>query len=123
MRTFQNSSKFSLCLNQLMTQLHRCQRLLTKETTIEETIGSPSSSKRRPPTRIAIFQPFLVIFLPSMFSTFKKNEVQTVILQCQLVLNLNWFKSYDTKCKYFHFWTWLNRKKIATDKCHNVWTN
>ena len=34
---------------------------------------------------------------------FHKTEVQTVILRCFMVLNLNWFKSYDTKCTYFHF--------------------
>ena len=28
-----------------------------------------------------------------------KTEVQTVILRCLLSLNLNWYNSYDTKCK------------------------
>ena len=34
---------------------------------------------------------------------FNKTEVLTVILRCLMCLNVNWFKSYDTKCKYFYF--------------------
>ena len=34
---------------------------------------------------------------------FHKTEVQMVILRCLTGLNSNWFKSYDTKHKYFHF--------------------
>ena len=34
---------------------------------------------------------------------FHKTEVQTVILRCLMGLNLNWLKSYDKECKYFHF--------------------
>ena len=34
---------------------------------------------------------------------FHKTEVQTVILRCWMGLYLNWFKSYDTKCNFFHF--------------------
>ena len=35
---------------------------------------------------------------------FHKTEVQTVILNCLIGLNLNLFKSYNTKCKCFYFW-------------------
>ena len=31
---------------------------------------------------------------------FHKTEVHTVILRCWTCLNLNWFKSHVTKCKY-----------------------
>ena len=34
---------------------------------------------------------------------FHKTEVQAVILRWLMGLNFNWFKSYDTKRKYFHF--------------------
>ena len=34
---------------------------------------------------------------------FHKIEVQTVILRCWTGLKLNWFKSYDTKRKYFRY--------------------
>ena len=34
---------------------------------------------------------------------FHKTEVQTVILRCWMGLYLNWVKSYDTKCNFFHF--------------------
>ena len=37
-------------------------------------------------------------------SIFYKIEVQTVILVCLTGLKSNWFKGYDTKCKYFYFW-------------------
>ena len=30
---------------------------------------------------------------------FHKTESQTVILRCLMSLNLNWYRSYDTKCK------------------------
>ena len=45
---------------------------------------------------MAILRPFLA-------------KVQTVILKCWRVLNLNWFKSYDTKrkCFQFHFFAIL----------------
>ena len=36
-------------------------------------------------------------FSPNCMFIFHKNEVQTVILRCLMSLNLNWFKSYDTK--------------------------
>ena len=34
---------------------------------------------------------------------FHKTEVQTVILRRWMGLYLNWVKSYDTKCNFFHF--------------------
>jgi hypothetical protein len=34
---------------------------------------------------------------------FHKTEIQTVILICLTGLNSDWFKSYETKCKYFYF--------------------
>ena len=64
---------------------------------------------------MAILPPFLAIFLPTLRLPFI-TEVQTVILKCLTSLNLNWFKSYDTKCNYFRFRTWLTHEKIATDK-------
>ena len=47
--------------------------------------------------------PFTTIssyFFANYINIFHKTEVQTVILRCWMGLNLNWFKSYDTKCKY-----------------------
>ena len=37
---------------------------------------------------------------PFFLYIFHKTELQTVILRYWTVLNLNWFKSYDSKCKY-----------------------
>ena len=42
-------------------------------------------------------------FFASCMFIFHKTEVQKVIFMCLTSLNLNWFKSYDTKYKYFHF--------------------
>ena len=39
-------------------------------------------------------------FFANYMNICHKPEVQTVILRCWTGLNLNWFKSYDTKCKY-----------------------
>jgi hypothetical protein len=38
-------------------------------------------------------------FLAYCLNIFHKTEVQTVIFRCLKGLNLNWFKSYDTKRK------------------------
>ena len=65
---------------------------------------------------MAILQPFLAIFFATYMIIFHKTEVQTVILRCLTRLNLIWFTSYDTNCKYFHFRTWLTCEKLATDK-------
>ena len=42
-------------------------------------------------------------FFAYYMNIFHKTEVQTVILRCWMCLYLNWFKRYDTKCKYFHY--------------------
>ena len=72
---------------------------------------------------------------------FHKTEVQTVILRCQVGQNPNWFKSFDTKRKYFPFQFFFNFVKnllflnlcnvfsafcifcIFLHLCHNFWTN
>ena len=38
-------------------------------------------------------------FIANYINTFYKTEVVTVILRCLMSLNLNWYKSYDTKHK------------------------
>ena len=43
------------------------------------------------------------LFFHQLYVIFHKTEVQTVILRCLTGLNSDWFKGYDTKCKYFHF--------------------
>ena len=42
-------------------------------------------------------------FFANYINIFDKTEVQMVILRCRMGLNLNWFKSYDTKHKCFRF--------------------
>ena len=42
-------------------------------------------------------------FFANYMCIFHKTEIQMVILRCLTSLNLNWYKSYDTKCKFFHF--------------------
>ena len=49
------------------------------------------------------FLTFSSHFSANYTSIFHKTEVQTVILRCWTGLNPNWFKSYDTKRKYFSF--------------------
>jgi hypothetical protein len=48
-------------------------------------------------------------------SIFHKTEVQTIILRSLTGLNLNWLKSYVTKCKHFHFLFFCDfvKKKFA----------
>ena len=46
-----------------------------------------------------------------------KTEVKTIILRWLKSLNLNWFKSYDKKCKYFTFRILLTHEIITTNKC------
>ena len=41
-------------------------------------------------------------FFCLLYHIFHKTEVQTVILRCLTGLNLDSFKTYDSKCKYFH---------------------
>ena len=50
-------------------------------------------------------------FLCKCMFIFHKTEVQTVILICLMGLNSDWFKNYDTKCKYFHFLCLLHTSK------------
>ena len=61
---------------------------------------------------------------------FHKTEIQTVILRCLMSLNLNWYKSYDTKRKNSKsanlcFWTKLQKNGNGNISflCHNLWTN
>ena len=42
-------------------------------------------------------------FQNDLCTTFHKTEVLMVILRFLIGLNFDWFKSYDTKSKYFHF--------------------
>ena len=46
--------------------------------------------------------PLLAIFWPYVCTIFHKTEVLTVILRCLKGLTYDWFKSHDTKHKYFH---------------------
>ena len=48
-----------------------------------------------PPAKMAVFDQFSAIYM----NIFHKTETQTAILRCWMGLYLNWFKSYDTKCK------------------------
>ena len=41
--------------------------------------------------------PFLVVFC-QRYLYVSKTDIQTVILMCLMGQNLNWLKSYDTKC-------------------------
>ena len=50
-------------------------------------------------------------FLCKCMFIFHKTEVQTVILICLMGLNSDWFKNYDTNCKYFHFLCLLHTSK------------
>ena len=61
---------------------------------------------------------------------FHKTEIQTVILRCLISLSLNWYKSYDTKCKNSKntnlcFWTKLQKNGNGNISVlsHNFWTN
>ena len=44
---------------------------------------------------------------------FQKTEVPMVILRCWTCLNLHWFKSYDTKHKFFHIWFFASYMKLT----------
>ena len=50
-------------------------------------------------------------FLCKCMFIFHKTEIQTVILMCLMGLNSDWFKNYDTNCKYFHFLCLLHTSK------------
>ena len=78
---------------------------------------------------MAVLQLFLAIFLSTAYSSFT-TEVQTVILRCLTGLKSDWFKDYDTKRKYFHFWFFAILYKNTLLHflhffilCHNFCTN
>ena len=61
---------------------------------------------------------------------FHKTEIHTFILRCLTSLNLNWYKSYDTKRKNSKnanlcFWTKLQKNGNGNISVlsHNFWTN
>ena len=69
-------------------------------------------------------------FLANYMLIFHKIEIQTVILTYLSSLNLNWYKSYDTKRKNTKnanvcFCTKLqkNGNENICVLCHNCWTN
>ena len=69
-------------------------------------------------------------FFANYMIIFHKTEVQTVILRCLTSLNLNWYKSYDTKRKNAKnanecFCTKLQKTENGNMciLCHNFWTN
>ena len=66
------------------------------------------------PTCLSLLPYFFAISdccFDNYLNIFHKTEVHTVILRCWKCLNLLWFKSYDTKCKYI-FCTWLTHQMI-----------
>ena len=69
-------------------------------------------------------------FFANQMVIFHKTEIQTVILRCLMSLNLNWYKSYDTKRKNSKsanlcFWTKLQKNGNGNISvlCYNFWTN
>ena len=72
-------------------------------------------------------------FFANCMNIFHKTEVQTVIFRCLTGLNLNWFKSYDTKCKknknakntieFFLTKLQKNGNGNVCILCHNFWAN
>ena len=69
-------------------------------------------------------------FFANYTNNVDKTEVQMVILRCLTSLNLNWFKSYGTKGKYFyfHFFAILWQKTLLCFLgfwvlCHNFYIN
>ena len=69
-------------------------------------------------------------FFSNYMFIFHKIEIQTVILRCLTSLNLNWYKSYDTKRKNSKnanlcFWTKLQKNGNGNISflCHNLWIN
>ena len=53
--------------------------------------------------KCAYLKPISSHFFANYMIVFHKTEVQKIILRCLMGLNSNWFNSYDTKHKYFHF--------------------
>ena len=69
-------------------------------------------------------------FFASCVLIFHKTEIQTVILRCSRLLNLNWCNSYDTKRKNAKNANACFCTKLQNTKnwnicilCHNPWTN
>ena len=50
-------------------------------------------------------------YFSNYMNIFHKTEVQMVILRCWTGLKLTWYKSYDTKCKYF--WNYSNDNNLG----------
>ena len=79
---------------------------------------------------IANFMTISGHFFANCMSIFHKTEVQTDILVYLTGLKSDWFKGYDTKCKYFHFWFFAILYKNTLLRflhffilCHNYCTN
>ena len=69
-------------------------------------------------------------FFANYMFIFHKTEIQMVILRCLTSLNLNWYKSYDTKhknAKNVNVWFCTNSQKNGYGNicilCHNFWIN
>ena len=69
-------------------------------------------------------------FFSKYMVIFHKTEIQTVILRFLMSLNLNWYKSYDSKWKNSKsanlcFWTKLQKNGNGNISvlCYNFWTN
>ena len=89
--------------------------------------------RRTPKKRQLINSHFKTIyghFFANYMFIFHKTEIQTVILRCLMSLNLNWYKSYDTKRNNSEnanlcFWTKLQKSGNGNISvlCYNFWTN
>ena len=69
-------------------------------------------------------------FFANCMLIFHKIEIQMVILRCLTSLNLNWYKSYDTKCKKTKNANVIFCRKLQKNGnenicvlCHICWTN
>ena len=65
---------------------------------------------------MAVYNHFWPFFANCMF-ILHKPEVLTAFFRGLTVLNLNWFKTYVSKYKYFHFLFMGFVKKIICDIC------
>merc|ERR1712008_127863 len=65
---------------------------------IQKTHTSANSPKFES-DRWPFYNRFWPLFFANYMNIFHKTEIQTVILRCSTSLKLNWYKSYDTKCK------------------------
>ena len=78
---------------------------------------------------MVILIPYLAIFANCML-IFHKTEIQTIILMCLTILNLNWYNSYDKKLKSAKNANACFSTKLQNTKnenicilCHNLKTN